>query len=223
MKLPRIIRYRWVTEYARNLLKGNSIFVVPEIDLQIELCANDVVIDCGANVGDVTSKLARTGATVYAFEPNPYCFAILKNRFRAISNVTCLNVGVLDKNCKLKFRVPDAHGPFDTIAASLAGTFEVTALDPSAYTIHEAEIECIDLNEFISSLHRPIRFLKLDIEGSEIAVLHKLINSGLVHLIDLIAVETHERQMPELSDATAELRQRIERGGLDRKIRLDWP
>ena len=44
----------------------------------IEGC--DVVFDCGANVGDVTAPLAATGATVHAFEPDPFAFGQLSRR-----------------------------------------------------------------------------------------------------------------------------------------------
>ena len=37
----------------------------------------DLAIDCGANVGHVTAALARTGAEVHAFEPNPQAFSAL--------------------------------------------------------------------------------------------------------------------------------------------------
>src|SRR5690348_12928173 len=37
----------------------------------------DIAIDLGAHVGTITERLARTGATVHAFEPDPDAFAIL--------------------------------------------------------------------------------------------------------------------------------------------------
>jgi hypothetical protein len=39
-----------------------------------------IAIDCGANVGDIATKLAKTGIRVYAFEPNPYAFQKLQSR-----------------------------------------------------------------------------------------------------------------------------------------------
>ncbi len=223
MKLPRMIQCHWTTEYLRYRIRHSNTFVVPQIGLEIEIGPKDVAVDCGANIGNITSRLARTGATVFAFEPNPYCFSILKKRFRAISRVHCFNAGVMDERCTRKLRVPDPHAQFDAITVSVAGTFEPTALNANAYTISEIEAECIDLSDFILTLNRQIRFLKLDIEGAEIAVLHKLIDTGAVDLIDLIAAETHEKQMPTLARATSDLETRIKCSGLDSKIRLDWP
>jgi hypothetical protein len=38
----------------------------------------DVVVDCGANIGLITLRLAARGATVHAFEPDPYSFGRLR-------------------------------------------------------------------------------------------------------------------------------------------------
>ena len=48
----------------------------------------DVVIDCGANVGEVSARLVATGATVIAFEPDPYAFEKLSERVAGCDNVT---------------------------------------------------------------------------------------------------------------------------------------
>ena len=48
----------------------------------------DIAIDCGANLGEVTTLLADTGAEVIAFEPDPYAFARLGARFAGGANVT---------------------------------------------------------------------------------------------------------------------------------------
>ena len=86
-RLNRAIRYHWATERLRYWLRGGPILILPEIDLQLEIKPEDVLIDCGANVGEVTSRFARTGAVVYAFEPNPICYSVLAHRFRAMPNV----------------------------------------------------------------------------------------------------------------------------------------
>ena len=49
-------------------------------------------MDCGANVGDITVFLAKTGAEDVALEPNPVAFAQLERRCAGYSNVRCLQV-----------------------------------------------------------------------------------------------------------------------------------
>ena len=88
--------------------------------------------------------------------------------------------------------------------------------------ISETVVECIDLDAFIRGLERRVRILKLDIEGSEIAVLNRLMDTGAIHLVDVVVVETHERLSPDLQISTDALRKRIAAEGLETKIRLDW-
>ena len=44
----------------------------------IDIQPGDCVIDCGANVGDVTNFFLSCGATVIAFEPNSHAFGVLQ-------------------------------------------------------------------------------------------------------------------------------------------------
>ena len=83
-------------------------------------------------------------------------------------------------------------------------------------------LQCIDLSEFIFSLNQRIRFLKLDIEGSEICVINGLIDTNAIDRVDFVLAETHERQMPILREDTDRMKQRILNSGLQAKIRLDW-
>ena len=215
-------RYHWLTEIARYWIKGSPLLSVPEIGLELPVGRGDIAIDCGANVGDITSMLARTGAHVYAFEPNPRCFEILAKRFRSFTNVDCVNAGVMDRPGKLTLRVPQAHAHYSTIQASHAGSFESDALALGHYSITETVVDCIDLAQFILSLGRRIRFVKLDVEGSEIQIIDKMIDTNAIEACDLVEVETHERLSPRLHKETVHLRERIHREGLDEKIRLDW-
>jgi FkbM family methyltransferase len=207
---------------VRFWLKRSDRLYIPEIDFSISIKPSDIVIDCGAHIGSITSKLARTRATVYAFEPNPFCYRLLAKRFRFLSNVHLMNAGVMDRPCKLTFRVPRAHETYDAVAAATAGSFEPDALDQGRYEIDETDVECINLIDFLRGLKRRVRFIKLDIEGSEIGILNKMIDTGTINLVDQFAVETHERQIPRLADETAALRERVRQNGLDKKIRFDW-
>jgi FkbM family methyltransferase len=219
--LYRRIRYHWLIERAQHLVRCNRTLKMAAINLELEVEPGSVMIDCGANVGDVTSLFARAGATVYAFEPNPMCYSILSKRFRAMLMVHCFNKGVMDRRCTLTLRTPAPHGQWDAIEMTVAASFMSGAL-ADEHAIQEVEIECIDLDQFIRSLNQRVRLLKLDIEGSELKVLNHLMDTGAIELIDLVVVETHERQMPHLLQATNALRARIQNESLEEKIRLDW-
>lgn len=216
--LRRAVRYSGVVERVQQKIRLNPRLHLAPIGLEIMTKPEDVLIDCGANIGDVTSAFARTGATVYAFEPDPLCFSVLSNRFSLTPNVTCFHQGVMDKNCSLTLSSPSAHGKWDDLDSTVSSSF----IRADLASPRQAVVNCIDLSEFITSLNKRVRLLKIDIEGAEIPVINRLIDSGAVDLIDLVVVETHETQQPSLLQATTSLRERIKASGHESRFRLDW-
>jgi FkbM family methyltransferase len=192
--------------------------VLPSIELEIDTKPGDIIVDCGANIGGMTSLFARTGARVYAFEPHPLCFSVMSKRFSAVPTVTCFNRGVMDRACTLGLVTKNPHDQWDDLDTTVASSF---MLGQNSGTSKIA-IECIDLSEFIFSLGSRVRLAKLDIEGAEIGVINRLIDTGAIDLIDLVLVETHEKQMPFLLEQTEALKQRIKGLSLESKFRLDW-
>ncbi|MDB6171319.1 MAG: hypothetical protein JWL59_630 [Chthoniobacteraceae bacterium] len=182
------------------------------------LKTGDVAIDCGANVGDMTALMAATGATVYAFEPNPAAFGVLSARFKNVTNVHCLNQAVLDRKetVRLFEHVRANEDPVYWSNGSSILEFKGN-VDKGRW----AEVEAIDLAEFIRSLKQRVGVLKIDIEGAECAVLESLIGQNLHELVDLILVETHDHKIAELRSRTDALRALIASRGLGH-IRLDW-
>ena len=148
----RLFRYHWITERVQHVVRRNRRLKLTAINLELEVEPGSVFIDCGANVGGITSMFARAGATVYAFEPNPMCYDILSKRFSAMPMVHCFNRGVMDRICKLTLSTPRAHGQWDAIDSTVAASFTPGALSPSKHLIQQVEVECIDLSSFIQSL-----------------------------------------------------------------------
>ena len=181
------------------------------------LSAGELAIDCGANVGRVTEKMARSGVMVYAFEPDPHAFELLRERMAGKPNVVLFNQAVSDHDGTEKIffnnRYNEDPGKWSTATTLL---LDKPNVDVENYTM----VEVIDLARFVSKLDRPIGLLKMDIEGEEIKVLNKLIDLGLVQKIRKILVETHER-FPSLKQSTEALRRKIKEHGL-KNIDLDW-
>ena len=217
--IHRTVRWNPLVERAQQMVRMSPALRLEAIDLRVEINPDDVLIDCGANIGAITSKFARTGARVYAFEPNPLCFSILSRRFSMTPNVTCFNKGVMDKNCTLELVTPKTHGKWDEFDTSTGSTVMLSQLPAGTC---KTSVECIDLSEFIFFLNQRVRFLKLDIEGSEICVINGLIDTNAIDRVDLVLAETHERQLPFLREDTDRMKQRILDSGLQAKIRLDW-
>jgi FkbM family methyltransferase len=220
--ISRGLRYNKFSEKLRSyLLKSNEI-VLDNIALKLAISPGDVVLDCGANVGDVTSKFARSGATVYAFEPNKLCFDIITKRFALMSKVHCLNNGIMDCNCQLDLATPEPHAGFDALETTVAASFKAEGLQSDHFEIKNQSVKCVDADQFIRSIGKRVRLMKIDIEGAEIEVINRLIDTNAIDLIDYLVVETHEKQMPHLLEKTNLLRSRINSLGLDKKINLDW-
>ena len=197
----RAIHFHWLTERVQFWWRRDSILKVPAIGLELKVEPGDVIIDCGANVGEISSLFANSGATVYAFEPHPACFAVLRERFRAMPMVTCTNRRVMDERTTMRMSIDKPKGERDRLHTTISATFFPLEVNSDADNTEELEIECIDLSEFIRSLNRRIKLLKLDIEGSEVPVLNHMLDTGTIDLVDLTVVETHEKQLPHLNDA----------------------
>jgi FkbM family methyltransferase len=174
----------------------------------------DVVIDAGAHIGAVSRLFAERGARVLAFEPHPQAFAALRLMSQAWPAIEPINKALADRNgtAPLYFH-RRGHGLAWAESASLMR--DKRNVDPAQCV----EVETVRLADVVADVGR-VRFIKMDIEGAEYAVLADLIDSGRHNQVDMIAVETHERS-PALLPAHGALRARIRRERI-RNIALDW-
>lgn len=114
-------------------------------------------LDCGAYRGDTIEAFVRwcgdNNRKVFAFEPDHENFVALKNfvRQQGYKNVSLFNCGVWNKKAVLSF---DSKGNMSS-AFSSSGTESVT-------------VEKID--DVIGE--EPVSFIKMDVEGSELAALN---------------------------------------------------
>ena len=178
----------------------------------------DIFIDCGANVGQETIPAAEKGAIVYSFEPNPHAFAELSKRVEGMDNVHLFNKGVLDKNTTLKLYL---HNQSDDDEVKWSTASSLLAEKSNVRKDKFVEVEIIDLTEFIESIGKRIKVLKIDVEGVEFEILNKLIDSGIYKNIDHILAETHEEKMPELLPKLKNLKKKIAKNNIS-NIDLNW-
>ncbi|HEX7718867.1 MAG TPA: FkbM family methyltransferase [Woeseiaceae bacterium] len=184
-----------------------------------ELKPGDIAIDCGANVGKFTVPMARTGADVYAFEPNPDAYARLVENTAEYPNVHAVQAAVTTVPGPVKLflhRYAEDDPVHFSSGSSLVGSKRNVRTD--RYTM----VEGVQFTEFLKGLgDRRVRLLKMDIEGAEVDVLNQLLDEGLHEMIDQSFIEVHDRQIRALSEPTQKLRERLDRLQLDR-FRLDW-
>lgn len=163
-----------------------------------------ICLDCGANVGSYTLLMAKTGAEVYAFEPDPRAFQVLAQRTKKYRNVHLYQSAVsnIDGAADLYFHKDRAKDPvYFSQGSSLLR--EKTNVGEGS-----TRVTTIDLAQFIISLNAPI-VMKMDIEGAEIEVINSLIDRGAVDAISMAFVELHDKKNPQLVVPTAELTQRL--------------
>ncbi len=178
----------------------------------------EIAIDCGANVGDVTLDLARRGATVYAFEPNPAAFAVLTERVQDFPAVHCRQQAVSDRAGSVQLylhRKQTADPLYHSAGSSLVK--DKHNLDPTRFI----DVEAVDLAEFINSLPSRVRLLKIDVEGLEAVLVNHLIDRRVLRHVDRVFCETHEFKVPGLLGECRRLRRRLAAEGMT-QVNLDW-
>jgi FkbM family methyltransferase len=183
-----------------------------------------VAIDCGATVGAVTGPLAKTGAQVHAFEPDPYAFAELSRTLGSLPNVALHSaaVGIRDGTVHLM----RAHGFGDNPKGASVKSTVVSG----GRRIDEAmgariAVDLVDLPRLVRELaqrHGEVAFLKMDIEGAELELLEHMLEEDLFARVRLTVAETHEQKFRDLAPRFAALRQSIAARYPVTKVNLDW-
>lgn len=200
--------------HAKGLLQGIISMLQPD----------DIVFDCGANVGDVTIPLAKTGAQVHAFEPDPFAYEKISRRVKNLSNVTLHNVAVGPESGSIQLM---RAANFDDNPHG--GSVKSTVIK-GGRNINEDESDCIKVQMInlpdmicdLTSNNRQIAFLKMDIEGAELELLETMFAQDLFQNIRLTVAETHEKKFKELAPRFKELRHTISEKYPITKVNLDW-
>lgn len=124
-----------------------------------EVQRGDVVLDIGANIGYYTlifAKLVGEKGKVYAFEPDPTNFKLLKKNvlINGYKNVIFVQKAVSQKNGIVKLYLCDDNKGDHRIYDSG---------DDRDFL----EIESISLDNYFCGKNRKINFIKMDIQGAE--------------------------------------------------------
>lgn len=121
---------------------------------------DSTVLDIGANYGHYTSELSKLASKgkVYAFEPIPFTFDVLKNivtHFK-LNQVSLYHNAVSDKEGEIDMSVPTLD-----FGAPNTGVAHVTVISDSK----SIRVKTIRLDEL--QIDGRIDFIKIDIEGHE--------------------------------------------------------
>ena len=131
----------------------------------------DTVIDCGANIGLHTfelSKLVGDDGDVFAFEAIPIIYECLKTTLREkkLLNITASNRGLYSED--------DLDLVFKSDLSGRSGMYR-----KGKTFKHKFTVKSLTLDTYFKDYHKPIKFIKIDVEGAEFQVL-----DGAIDLIN---------------------------------------
>jgi FkbM family methyltransferase len=150
--------------FKRDLTFLLQVFVLHVYERYCSLESGDVVLDCGAYIGDFTTRASRQvgpEGLVLAFEPNPRSYALCAKNIRAnrLTNVKLFNVALGEKP-KTAYLTVDKINPGVT-----------RVIDDYSMSAAEA-VPVRPLSDFLSDMdNRPIKLLKMHVEGYAVKIL----------------------------------------------------
>ena len=160
----------------------------------------EIVLDIGCHTGAVSDLAARRGATVVGYEANHENYVLAKFNLARHGSVTVRHRAVwrsdLDAPTELVFTPSADRGNtgggsvlFDSEAEHWrVHPREFADPDPGELPLHRDTVAAVALDDLLVELGR-VRFLKLDVEGSEFPI---LLTATRLELVDAIAGEYHE-------------------------------
>lgn len=146
-----------------------------------------IIFDCGANIGIATIffKWLYPESKVYAFEPTPRAFELLKKNVEQnkLPQVRLFNAAVTGANGKMDF-FTDTRSPWSVASSAISERTDGVRI----------VVEGISISSFIKKEKiDSIDMLKMDIEGSEKGVVDDLNKNGVLAITDRLIVEYHHK------------------------------
>jgi FkbM family methyltransferase len=144
--------------------ENSSLLLVEEfIERKIANAKDKIALDIGANIGNHSIFFAKTFKQVYAFEPNPVTYEVLKinsNYAAEHNNVIPVNFGLSDIEGSL---------PFYINPSNIGGSTIIDGNNPHIKNSTQINVKTLDtLNELKDV---SLALIKIDVEGHELNVL----------------------------------------------------
>lgn len=164
----------------------------------------NTVIDVGANKGQSIDFFLglNPNCIIYAVEPNPELFALLKKKYGNNGNIRLFNVGISDKEGEKIFfeNVFDYTSSFEELnmdseylkkKASMLGVRKEDIVKKS-YPVSTRTLSQLIIEEKIAG---PVDVLKIDTEGHEYHCLQGLFKGKIASIVRFIQLENHNDDM----------------------------
>lgn len=131
--------------------EGSYFYKNSKLGIDMMVYSGDVVIDAGAWIGDFSAVAAYYGAMVYAFEPTPGTYELLKQTAKLNSNIipVCSGLGASTESVNM---------------VEIPGTNGSNFISEEGNTV----IQLMKLDDFVAENNiEKVDFIKADIEGFE--------------------------------------------------------
>jgi len=149
-----------------------------------------VILDCGSNIGMAILffKALYPDADVTAFEPAPWACSAIEETIRAndLRDVTLHNAALAESEGSLEL----FHDPSHPGSA-------VMSVYRERMPGETVRVPAVRLSRYVT---KPVDFLKLDVEGSELPVLRDLVASGTIGRIRQMVIEFHHHLSPTVDN-----------------------
>ena len=199
--------------------------IASKLNLEIKsvldiLKKKSVIIDLGANLGIWTDYFDLCGFNVIAFEPDPDCYEFLKDRFKK-KKIIIFQSAVHNKIGTMKLRyheLRDKEG-----FANLEYSQSTSLIHNKDRTISTKISVKTTTLKYIIHKFKPF-LIKMDIEGSEIPALKKLLEEKIINKIDVpyFFIETHEKSIKGYNKELKLIKTLISKYKLNNKFIFKW-
>ena len=171
------------TSLGRRLFKSAYFFYKQYIEDDLKellhafpaLVGGGNVLDIGANIGYTAAVLARAaefGSNIYAFEPEPFNFRILQQTALQPEfggKIVPMQLAVGAEDGTIDLWINDRHHADHRIA-----TEQFRSVHPGS---KEVSVPLISIDSFLESRPGQISFIKIDVQGYELAVCQGMQNT----------------------------------------------
>lgn len=136
-----------------------------------------IIVDVGANIGIASMHFAGVAKKVYALEPNPNIFKVLKKNTKGYKNIECFNVGLSYENATRPFYPSKKGEEPQSIFGGPEGGILVSFVTITDF-MKDNKIKHIDA-------------MKMDVEGAEYVILPDETFEEAAKEIDILVGESH--------------------------------
>ncbi|MGH7950338.1 MAG: FkbM family methyltransferase [Limisphaerales bacterium] len=177
-----------------------------------ELRPGDCMLDVGANFGLHTllaGKLVGPQGAVYSFEPVPKSIQMLRHHLalNKLQQIVQIVSAAVSDSCATHVSFFSGADEFD-LTASLVG---------GAGNTRRQRVANIRLDDFVATIKRPVKLVKIDVEGAELNVLR---GSQMLLKRDrpIMVIEVHNFAFDDFKTSINEYKSFIESMGYDEEI-----